>query len=135
MTVSAQIIEVLNALCEKAGIAIDWTSENILPYLQELAGKFVAFEYSTSIAWILLVVIPTLIFCGLTIFCAIKEGKTNDPNSCWSEAAAVCFFASAVGIIISAIVVTTQIFDLIACKTLPEKILLEQIQIMMRSIK
>ena len=81
MTVSSQIIEVLDSLCEKAGIAIDWTAENVLPYIQELAGKFVSFEAATSIAWILLVVIPTLIFCGVTVFCAIKEGKTNNPNS------------------------------------------------------
>ena len=31
MNISQQIIEVLNALSEKVGIAIDWTSENILP--------------------------------------------------------------------------------------------------------
>lgn len=29
-TVSNQIIEVLNALCDKFGIAIDWTSQNEL---------------------------------------------------------------------------------------------------------
>ena len=34
---SEQIIEVLNALCEKFGIAIDWTAENVMPYLTDLA--------------------------------------------------------------------------------------------------
>lgn len=33
MTVSDQIINVLDALCEKFGLVIDWTSENVVPYL------------------------------------------------------------------------------------------------------
>ena len=31
MTVSEQIIQVIDALCEKFGIAIDWTTQNIIP--------------------------------------------------------------------------------------------------------
>lgn len=27
-----QIVEVLNALCEKFGIAVDWSSENVVSY-------------------------------------------------------------------------------------------------------
>lgn len=33
MQVSDQIIEVLNYLGEKLGVTIDWTSENVLPYV------------------------------------------------------------------------------------------------------
>lgn len=35
------IIEILNYLGEKFNIAIDWTSENVVPYIQELFNKFV----------------------------------------------------------------------------------------------
>lgn len=31
---SVEVIKVLDALVEKFGIAIDWTSANVLPYLQ-----------------------------------------------------------------------------------------------------
>ena len=31
---SNEIIKVLDALSDKLGIAVDWTSENVLPYLQ-----------------------------------------------------------------------------------------------------
>ena len=44
MTVSSEIIEVLDYLGEKFGIAIDWTSNNVLPYLQTLADKFIKWE-------------------------------------------------------------------------------------------
>lgn len=36
---SQEIIKVLDNLCEKFGIAIDWTSQNVKPYLQELFCK------------------------------------------------------------------------------------------------
>lgn len=36
MTVSEQIISVLDALCEKFGIAINWTEENVIPYVEIL---------------------------------------------------------------------------------------------------
>ena len=52
MTVSEQIIQVLNALCEKFGLVIDWTSANVIPYLGELCGKLVNYEIWTSVAWI-----------------------------------------------------------------------------------
>ena len=30
-----EIIKVINDLCGKFGIAIDWTSSNVIPYLEE----------------------------------------------------------------------------------------------------
>ena len=46
---SDEIIKILDALCEKFGMAIDWTTENITPYLENLAGRIISFEISTSI--------------------------------------------------------------------------------------
>lgn len=31
-----EIIKVLDDLSERLGIAVDWTSQNVLPYLQEI---------------------------------------------------------------------------------------------------
>lgn len=61
MTVSEQIIQVVDALCEKFGIAINWTSENVIPYIETLCRKLVTYEISTSIAWM---VIMTLLSIG-----------------------------------------------------------------------
>lgn len=44
MTVSEQIIQVLDNLGEKFGLALDWSSENILPYVSELMNKAVSYE-------------------------------------------------------------------------------------------
>ena len=51
--VSNQIIEVLNEICNKFGLAIDWTSKNVQPYLQELMTKCVAYKFATSIMWLI----------------------------------------------------------------------------------
>ena len=49
-----EIIKVLNDLSERLGIAVDWTSQNVLPYLQELCDKYISYEIWTSIVYILI---------------------------------------------------------------------------------
>ena len=50
---SEEVIKILDALAEKFGLAIDWTSANVLPYLQQLCDKCVMYEIVTSVIWIL----------------------------------------------------------------------------------
>lgn len=52
--ISDEIIKVLDALCDKFGIAVDWSSQNILPYIETLMDKCVTYEVSTSLFWMLL---------------------------------------------------------------------------------
>ena len=49
-----EIIKVLDDLSEWLGIAVDWTSQNVLPYLQELCDKYISYEIWTSIVYILI---------------------------------------------------------------------------------
>lgn len=58
MEFSKEIINVLDYLCGKFGIAIDWTSDNVIPLIENLCGKFIRYEVFTSIAWI--VIIPVI---------------------------------------------------------------------------
>lgn len=64
MTVSAQIIEVINAICEKFGIVLDWSNENVWPYLQDLMGRFINYTICIEVA--------TIILFGLGIFICYK---------------------------------------------------------------
>ena len=54
---SEEIIKVLDVLAEKFGLAVDWTSENVIPYLEQLCGKYVNYEIATSVVWLLLGII------------------------------------------------------------------------------
>lgn len=49
-----EIIKVLDDLSERLGIDVDWTSQNVLPYLQELCDKYISYEIWTSIVYILI---------------------------------------------------------------------------------
>lgn len=132
-TVSNQIIEVINALCEKFGIAIDWTGQNVMPYVQELMKKAVNYELWTSVGWISLCVIGTI----LCFFIAWVMTKTKDFD--WSDVEyevipSIAFNLNACGIclgIVLVIITAFQIFDIITCLTFPEKIIFNMIQDMM----
>lgn len=38
---SEEISKVLDVLADKVGIAVDWSSANIIPYLQQITDKMV----------------------------------------------------------------------------------------------
>lgn len=52
METTNKVIEVLNCLFEKFGIAVDWTASTISEYLPTIINKFVVWKSSTYIFWI-----------------------------------------------------------------------------------
>lgn len=67
MTVSSQVIEVLNYLCGKFGVVIDRSAENVMPYVQELMSKFIQWEIATSRMWIVFAVLSLLVCVALIV--------------------------------------------------------------------
>ena len=124
MTVSSEIIEVLDYLGEKFGIAIDWTSNNVLPYLQALVDKFIKWEISTSIVWIAIaafVIAMIIILMNLKTFRKINEDTYG-----------MLWIPIIVLIIVSFIVICIQIFDIVECNMFPEKALYDFIKVMLK---
>ena len=124
MTVSSEIIEVLDYLGEKFGIAIDWTSNNVLPYLQALVDKFIKWEISTSIVWIAIaafVIAMIIILMNLKTFRKINEDTYG-----------MLQIPIIVLIIVSFIVICIQIFDIVECNMFPEKALYDFIKVMLK---
>ena len=123
MTISSEIIEVLDYLGEKFGIAIDWTSNNVLPYLQALDDKFIKWEISTSILWIAIaafIIVMTITLINLKGFREINE---ETYGMLWVPAGLLIlgFF----------VVICVQIFDIIECNIFPEKVLYDFIKTML----
>ena len=129
MKASDQIIEVLDYLGEKLGISIDWTSENILPYMQTLCGKYINWEIATSIVWL----IVGIVFIILSVICfkyfikyakqyeqykedRDKYEKYYDSNDYAVSFLIIFFCLLVIGICVSG----CQIFDIIKCIYLPE---------------
>lgn len=119
-TVSDQIISVLDALCDKFGIAIDWSTQNVLPYAQELAGKMINYELWTSVVWLIIGLIPFFGLLSIVVY-IIKNCDMDDDTIGGIVVLGACM-------IITLIVIVIQIFDIIACLTFPEKIIFETIQ-------
>ena len=132
-TISNQIIEVLNALCEKFGIAIDWTGQNVMPYVQEFVKKAVNYELWTSVMCIVLFLLST----GICWFVVWKLSRF--PGFCWDEvfvegAPTIAMFFAIAGITLAIIlfyVTVDESMDIITCLTFPEKIIFNMIQNMM----
>ena len=123
MTVSSEIIEVLDYLGEKFGIAIDWTSNNVLPYLQTLVDKFIQWEISTSIVWIAIaafIIVMTITLINLKGFREINE-----------ETYGMLWVPAGILILGFFIVICVQIFDIIECNAFPEKVLYDFIKTML----
>ena len=88
--VSEEIIKILDDLGKRFGVVIDWSSENVLPYLQDLAHRFIMYKNAINIFWIVIGVIVILI--SLKIFMwSIYEYKNSEAGTEDREdAVAIC---------------------------------------------
>ena len=83
---SQEIINVLNYLGEKLGIAIDWTSANVMPQVTNILGRYRIMEIvSNSMAIILCIVAIIVMIAVITksIKAHILMMKTKEDNFWW----------------------------------------------------
>lgn len=134
---SEEIIKILDALAEKTGLAIDWTSANVLPYLQQLCGKYVTYEIATSIVWILVGI--CLLFVGKFLIKKTKQyWKKYEEEASYSDDDAIAIlFGILAGFAIfgGIVVILCQTFDIVTCITFPEKIIIEELQLIYSKLK
>lgn len=135
---SEEIIKVLDALADKFGIAVDWTSANVVPYLEQLCGKYVNYEIATSVVWIML----GLLFFIVGIICYKIVYKHKDWGVTYYKTMSDDYFGRGLiyfGVIsifvVASLMVITQIFDIVTCFTFPEKIIIEELKSIYASMK
>ncbi len=115
---SDEIIKVLDDLSERAGIAIDWTSQNVLPYLQELCDKYISYEIWTSAVYIFICLTSAILMLyGISKLHDIL----NDVDD------GFLFLVFGIVLIVSLVVMVVQIFDIVTALTFPEKLIYEYI--------
>lgn len=116
MNFSEQTISILDYICNKFGIVIDWTSDNVWPMVEMLAGKYIKWEIASSILWIILFFI-SIIICIIGIKLIIKHIKNSRyADEMW---VAFCVFIS-LGIFGLACGIAAQAFDIARCIVFPE---------------
>lgn len=128
-----EIIKVLNALSEKLGIAINWSSENALPYIEKMAEKAVKLELNTSIMYLLI----GLLFCasGILWHKAIERTRKKEEEDRWSDYHGIRVFLYIILTIceiLGVIMIMSQMYDIMVCVTFPEKILINMARSMMQ---
>lgn len=117
---SDAIIKVLNELCDKFGIAIDWTSDNVVPYLQDLIVRYSKYVCYTSIMWLVIGLIIMVIFAVL-LYKHLKQDYADG----------LIAFLLGCGIFLGAWDTINQVIDIIEITTIPEKVIIEDIRYLM----
>lgn len=134
-----EIIKVLDALSEKLGIAIDYTSDNIIPYAQQLSEKLVNYELVTSIMFIVLNVIPVIVTLVLIkyILKSIKNKTYTTKGSEFTVYEVATIFAAVLSFfcIFFTINIISEAIDIITCITFPEKIIFEYVTEVLQSMQ
>lgn len=127
---SDEIIKVLNYLGEKFGVIIDWSENNILPYIQDLFHRVVMHEVYTSIVYIVVFLI-ICIGCSISIPLILKYANKvleERPLSDWDEGRYIVTILLSIIIAIFIVCIILQILDIVTCFTIPEKIFLKFIE-------
>ena len=83
---SQEIIKVLEYLGEKLGIAIDWTTENVLPYAEQLFKRYVILKITYSSIGTIIGI--ALAVTAIVLFVKLIKGyneteETGDDNIWW----------------------------------------------------
>ena len=79
-----KVIEVFEYLGEKLGIAIDWTSENVVPQVTEFMSRYAKYEITKSSVIIMIGVILVIAAC-IAFKLTIKGYKADKKDSIWLE--------------------------------------------------
>ena len=117
-TVSEQIIQVIEYIGQKFGIAINWTADNVLPVIEMICKKYITWEIATSVVWIALCLIPII-----AVLCWRKSYiKRTEPRYRWD-----CYEIEPLFLVISMVMssfvlipIAAQIFNIIKCVCFPE---------------
>ena len=124
MEFSQNVIEIFDDLCKKIGIVIDWSAENIMPYITDLFERFIKFEIGTSIFYIVLSILICIIV-GIVSLASHKPAK--EVNYSDNFFISFVYVISTIAVIVlscaAIAVIGNQIYDIIQAIYLPEKTL------------
>lgn len=127
---SEEIIKVLDELGKRFGIVIDWSNQNIIPYLQELLKRFICYRNITACIWIIISIVMTI--SGVVLFKFLNKWTKSDnynKDFCSDDstlsvlgyAFSICMIALGIGLIIG------NIFGIVKNVCMPEMVVYEYI--------
>jgi hypothetical protein len=122
---SNEIIKVLDHLCDKFGIAIDWSSNNVMPYLQDLMVRITKYAIYTNILWLVM----SILIISATVFALVKIIKVaRESMYDWDFIIAISSLIGSIIIIVFFLTGMDACQNLIEVNTVPEKYIIEMIR-------
>lgn len=112
MEFGKEIISILDYIGNKLGIAVDWSSQAMMPYVKDVITRIVQYEIATSIAWMVLAILFVLVI-GMGTY------KIKKKNCCY-DARIWCNIFMIGAVLIATLVIMTQTFDIMRAINLPE---------------
>ena len=112
-------LKVFEYLSEKFGITVDAANKNIVPYLQELGDKIVAYKHDIAWLWVYFGIVVGVIGLVLFVIGSIKDWDGFQ----WAWLI--------IGVGAAMVIIMVNAHTIIACNTFPEKIILDYIDTLM----
>ena len=122
-----ELVELLKELANQMGVAVDWTSENIRPYIIDIMGRLAKYEIFTSVIWILLFAIIIFIVARLWKI-AYKKYKDEDDYEFDEESLFWISILFALVIIGATLGIACQLSDIGEAIYMPEVLLIEKLR-------
>lgn len=133
-----EVIKVLNHLGDQFGVAIDWSSANVMPYLNDLMSRMIKYGIYINIYHIIYAIFITAVFIIVAIVLykiACKMILRSEENEEHINSAKILSTAFAISLVTTVIVALIEIgnikdciADIIELNTVPEKYVIEIIQ-------
>lgn len=133
-----EVIKVLNHLGDQFGVAIDWSSTNVMPYLNDLMTRMIRYGIYINIYHIIYAIFITALFIIVTVVLykiAYKMISKSEENEEYVNSAKILSTAFAISLVTTVIVALIEIgnikdciADIIELNTVPEKYVVEIIQ-------
>ena len=128
ITFSSQFIEIFDHLCQKFGVVIDWSAQNVIPYITALCGRMTSYIIFKNVVLIFVFAGIFYLFWRFTNPCCSKENKWDpDFQYCkslngsyvlgWIGRGVVTAFSFGVSI--------TALLTIIKCIYLPEFVIID----------
>ena len=122
---SNEIIKVLDTICDKFGLVIDWTSKDVIPYVEQLCEHIVRYELVSSTIYTVLslvILVVGTIFC-IRMFKKIFKSSLFDFDKTGAYAGIIFLLIAIYMIFFTTL--TIQFEDAITALTFPEKTIIE----------
>jgi p-aminobenzoyl-glutamate transporter AbgT len=120
-----QIIELLKELANQLGIAVDWTSENIKPFIIEIMNRNAKFAIFSSVIWMLF----AMTFMVLSIVAMYKMIKScGGIRWVWHDDIRGLMLFAILTFIVSTFIMFCKWHDIGEAILMPEVVLIERLK-------